>query len=152
MRRTWQIRRETSEQPDGQIRWDHAYQLLLGWTATSATDQEGAAGASGVICARVHRPPAAGQPIEQQVTQLRAWVATHDGWTVREEHIFRDDGHSGAKLDRPGLDALCDHAVRAAFEWSWSPRRIGWPATSCTRWWCWRNSSAVACGWWSAIG
>jgi site-specific DNA recombinase len=56
------------------------------------------------------------QTIEQQVTQLRAWVATHDGWTVREEHIFRDDGHSGAKLDRPGLDALRDHAARAAFD------------------------------------
>jgi hypothetical protein len=35
---------------------------------------------------------------------------------VREEHIFRDDGHSGAKLDRPGLDALRDHAARAAFD------------------------------------
>jgi site-specific DNA recombinase len=33
-----------------------------------------------------------------------------------EEHIFRDDGHSGAKLDRPGLDALRDHAARAAFD------------------------------------
>jgi site-specific DNA recombinase len=56
------------------------------------------------------------QTIEQQVAQLRAWVATHAGWTVREEHIFRDDGHSGAKLDRPGLDALRDHAARAAFD------------------------------------
>jgi site-specific DNA recombinase len=56
------------------------------------------------------------QTIEQQVTQLRAWVAARDGWTVREEHIFRDDGHSGARLDRPGLDALRDHAARAAFD------------------------------------
>jgi site-specific DNA recombinase len=35
---------------------------------------------------------------------------------VTEEHIFRDDGASGAKLDRPGLDALRDHAARAAFD------------------------------------
>jgi site-specific DNA recombinase len=56
------------------------------------------------------------QTIEQQVTQLRAWVAARDGWTVREEHIFRDDGRSGARLDRPGLDALRDHAARAAFD------------------------------------
>src|ERR1044072_8550058 len=56
------------------------------------------------------------QTIEQQVTQLRAWVAAHQGWTVAEEHIFRDDGHSGARLDRPGLDALRDHAARAAFD------------------------------------
>jgi site-specific DNA recombinase len=42
------------------------------------------------------------QTIEQQVAQLRAWVAAHQGWTVAEEHVFRDDGHSGARLDRPG--------------------------------------------------
>ena len=56
------------------------------------------------------------QTIEQQVTQLQTYVAAREGWTVREEHIFRDDGHSGAKLDRPGLDALRDHAARAAFD------------------------------------
>jgi Resolvase, N terminal domain len=46
------------------------------------------------------------QTIEQQVTQLRAYVAAHNGWTVAAEHVFRDDGYSGAKLDRPGLDAM----------------------------------------------
>jgi site-specific DNA recombinase len=56
------------------------------------------------------------QTIEQQVTQLQSYVAARDGWTVAAEHIFRDDGHSGAKLDRPGLDALRDHAARAAFD------------------------------------
>src|SRR5918996_6253015 len=56
------------------------------------------------------------QTIEQQVAQLHSYVAAHDGWTVREEHVFRDDGRSGARLDRPGLDALRDHAARAAFD------------------------------------
>jgi site-specific DNA recombinase len=56
------------------------------------------------------------QTIEQQVTQLRTYVAARDGWTIAEEHVFRDDGHSGAKLDRPGLDALRDQAARAAFD------------------------------------
>src|ERR671934_2460319 len=56
------------------------------------------------------------QTIEQQLTQLQTYVAAREGWTVREEHIFRDDGHSGAKLDRPGLDALRDQAARAAFD------------------------------------
>jgi len=56
------------------------------------------------------------QTIEQQVTQLHNYVAAHEGWTVAEEHVFRDDGHSGARLDRPGLDALRDHAARAAFD------------------------------------
>jgi site-specific DNA recombinase len=56
------------------------------------------------------------QTIEQQVTQLHSYIAGHEGWTVAEEHIFRDDGASGAKLDRPGLDALRDQAARAAFD------------------------------------
>ena len=56
------------------------------------------------------------QTIEQQLTQLRAYVDGQQGWTVGEEHIFRDDGYSGAKLDRPGLDALRDQAARAAFD------------------------------------
>src|SRR5215218_1899248 len=56
------------------------------------------------------------QTIEQQVAQLQSYVAAHDGWTVAAEHVFCDDGRSGAKLDRPGLDALRDHAARAAFD------------------------------------
>jgi site-specific DNA recombinase len=58
------------------------------------------------------------QTIEQQVTQLQGFVAAHEGegWTVAAEHVFRDDGYSGAKLDRPGLDALRDRAAQAAFD------------------------------------
>src|SRR6266498_854192 len=56
------------------------------------------------------------QTIEQQVARLRASVADHGDWSVADEHIFRDDGYSGAKLSRPGLDALRDHAARAAFD------------------------------------
>jgi site-specific DNA recombinase len=56
------------------------------------------------------------QTIEQQVSQLHSYVAAHAGWTVAAERVFRDDGHSGAKLDRPGLDALRDQAARAAFD------------------------------------
>ena len=56
------------------------------------------------------------QTIEQQVTQLRGYVAARDGWEVDEAHIFRVDGFSGGKLVRPGLDALRDQAARAAFD------------------------------------
>jgi hypothetical protein len=31
MNRTWQVHRETVAHPDGQPRWDRAYQLLLRW-------------------------------------------------------------------------------------------------------------------------
>jgi len=53
------------------------------------------------------------QTIEQQLARLRDHVATQPDWYVAEEHIYRDDGYSGGKLNRPGLDRLRD---RAAFE------------------------------------
>ena len=55
------------------------------------------------------------QTIEQQIDQLQAYISTQ-GWILDSEHIYRDDGHSGAKLNRPGLDSLRDHAALAEFE------------------------------------
>ena len=55
------------------------------------------------------------QTIEQQLERLRAHISAQ-GWSLAEEHIFRDDGYSGAKLNRPGLDSLRDRAAMAEFE------------------------------------
>src|SRR6266700_1299051 len=52
------------------------------------------------------------QTIEQQLDRLRAAVAER-GWAVDEQHVYRDDGYSGASLGRPGLDRLRDHAALA---------------------------------------
>src|SRR5215470_4115993 len=49
------------------------------------------------------------QTIEQQLDRLRAAVAER-GWALEEQHVYRDDGYSGAALGRPGLDRLRDHA------------------------------------------
>lgn len=54
--------------------------------------------------------------IEQQLTRLRSYVTSQSDWSLAEEHIFCDDGYSGAKLKRPGLDHLRDQAAQAAFE------------------------------------
>jgi site-specific DNA recombinase len=56
------------------------------------------------------------QTIEQQMARLREHLATHPDWHLAEEHIYRDDGYSGAKLNRPGLDRLRDRAAMAGFE------------------------------------
>jgi site-specific DNA recombinase len=56
------------------------------------------------------------QTIEQQLSRLRDYVVTHPDWYVADEHIYRDDGYSGATLRRPGLDRLRDRAAMAAFE------------------------------------
>jgi DNA invertase Pin-like site-specific DNA recombinase len=50
------------------------------------------------------------QTIDSQLSALRAW-AEAEGHELSDRHVFRDEGHSGARLDRPGLDALRD-AVR----------------------------------------
>lgn len=48
-----------------------------------------------------------GQTIEQQLERLKAHVEM-EGKTLLAENIFRDDGYSGASLNRPGLDQLRD--------------------------------------------
>ena len=55
------------------------------------------------------------QTIEQQLSRLHDYVTTHPDWYVADEHIYRDDGYSGATLKRPGLDRLRDRAAMAAF-------------------------------------
>jgi len=47
------------------------------------------------------------QTIEQQLERLMTYV-NQQGWDLPGENIFRDDGHSGAGLNRPGLDCLRD--------------------------------------------
>jgi len=56
------------------------------------------------------------QTIAQQIDRLRAHVAAQPDWHLAEDHIYHDDGYSGAKLNRPGLDRLRDRAAWAAFE------------------------------------
>ena len=61
--------------------------------------------------------------IGSQVQALRAHVAAAGDELAAE---YRDDGHSGARLDRPGLDALRDAAEAGLFEvvWCLSPDRL----------------------------
>src|SRR6266699_3519516 len=55
------------------------------------------------------------QTIEQQIELLRAHSHQHC-WLWQDEHLFRDDGYSGASLRRPGLDRLREQVSAAAFD------------------------------------
>jgi site-specific DNA recombinase len=55
------------------------------------------------------------QTIDQQLARLRAHLAVQ-GEELQSEQIFRDDGYSGASLNRPGLDHLRDAVQAAAFD------------------------------------
>jgi site-specific DNA recombinase len=52
------------------------------------------------------------QTIASQLCALRDWASAH-GHVLADAHVFRDEGYSGSRLDRPGLDGLRD-AVRDA--------------------------------------
>ncbi len=55
------------------------------------------------------------QTIEQQLERLLAYCQSQ-GLVCPKEHIFRDDGFSGSKLKRPGLDRLRDQIRQVGFE------------------------------------
>src|SRR3954453_22435589 len=48
--------------------------------------------------------------LTQQLDRLHAH-ALRQGWTVQAEHVFRDDGYSGASLKRAGLERQGDRAA-----------------------------------------
>jgi site-specific DNA recombinase len=55
------------------------------------------------------------QTIDQQLARLQAHIADQ-GWDVDDRQIYRDDGYSGAALNRPGLDRLRDRAALAEID------------------------------------
>src|ERR1700678_115204 len=55
------------------------------------------------------------QTIQHQLDRLRA-AAAERGWELDDQHVYRDDGYSGASLGRPGLDRLRDHAALAELD------------------------------------
>src|SRR3712207_402278 len=55
------------------------------------------------------------QTIDSQLASLRRW-AEAEGHRLAETHVFRDEGYSGSRLDRPGLDSLRDAVNDAGIE------------------------------------
>ena len=55
------------------------------------------------------------QTIESQLERLRGY-AENEGLELDEKHVYVDEGYSGTKLERPGLDALRDAAETVSFK------------------------------------
>lgn len=51
--------------------------------------------------------------IAEQIRSCRAW-AEANGFVIADEHVFVDDGYSGAHFDRPGWQRLQETALGAA--------------------------------------
>jgi site-specific DNA recombinase len=55
------------------------------------------------------------QTIEQQLDRLQRHAQAH-GWPWSDQHLFRDDGYSGARLTRPGLQRLREAIAHGQFD------------------------------------
>src|SRR5919108_3665837 len=55
------------------------------------------------------------QTIDQQIERLRRHLKS-EGQELHAEHLFRDNGYSGATLNRPGLDRLRDQLREGGIE------------------------------------
>jgi site-specific DNA recombinase len=55
------------------------------------------------------------QTVDSQLDALRRWATTH-GYELKDDHVYIDEGYSGARLDRPALDRLRDAAREGEFE------------------------------------
>lgn len=55
------------------------------------------------------------QTIAQQIDRLQARAQAED-WTIAPQHLYQDEGYSGARLDRPALDRLRDGAEQGEFQ------------------------------------
>src|SRR5882724_5063875 len=51
------------------------------------------------------------QTIDSQIDALRTWAATNSH-ELAQDHVYTDNGYSGSRLDRPGLDRLRDAAAQ----------------------------------------
>ena len=74
--------------------------------------------------------------IGSQLQMLREHVSA-SGDELAGEYV--DDGQSGARLDRPGLDALRDAAEAGCSSWCGACPRTGSPAPTPTRSWSWTS-------------
>jgi site-specific DNA recombinase len=55
------------------------------------------------------------QTIDSQVDALRTW-ASANSHELSLDHVYTDEGYTGSRLDRPGLDELRDAAFRGDFD------------------------------------
>ena len=55
------------------------------------------------------------QTVDSQLDALRRWATAH-GHELKDDHVYIDEGYSGARLNRPALDRLRDAAREGEFD------------------------------------
>ena len=115
----WQIVSVAVRTRDGPGRVGQAYRILIGDEATThrqADPYRGRSPMRSAIYARVSTERQdRQQTIDSQIAALRAWAASN-GHELAQDHVYTDEGYTGSRLDRPGLDGLRDAAFRGEFD------------------------------------
>ena len=113
----WQIRSVSLRTRYGPERVEQVYRLLLG-DGPASDRQPGIRRNSPMrtaIYARVSTDrQGRQQTIDSQVNALRTWAFTNSH-ELTQDHVYTDEGYSGSRLDRPGLDGLRDAASQLDF-------------------------------------
>jgi cobyric acid synthase len=73
MKREWQVHHAVAEYPDGQRRWDYAYQFLLRWVMEETAE-----------------PSSQEDENEQQIERLQEAVRQHADWELAPEYVYRN--------------------------------------------------------------
>src|SRR5215211_4251834 len=105
-----QLRRTWVWMADADRRWLRAFRLLLeAEPAESAErmEEETDDAACRAVCPGLDRSPSR-EPDDRAAAGALQAEARQRGWTIPPAQIYRDDGVSGARLDRPALDRLRD--------------------------------------------
>ena len=58
------------------------------------------------------------QGIERQLDRLRA-AAAERGWELEDQHVYRDDGYSGARMGGRGWTGSAIRRRWPGWTWSW---------------------------------
>ena len=95
------------------LRWSAQERLLRALRIILEHQED--ADASRTLCQSVNAPSATGGHHRQPGAVLKDYIH-QQGWNLLPEHEYRDEGISGARLDRPALDRLRDAAPRGEFD------------------------------------
>ena len=156
MKRQWRVRRQMRPAADGARRWDRAYLLVLGW---GTSDRPAGVPGTGHLlpderrrwamrrwrstrgCRRSARRRR--RPSSSSSTRLRAHVAVQGVGARRGAASSATTATAGRRWTARGWTACATRCGAGEVDLVLvTDRPTGWRATTSSRWWCWRSSSA----------
>jgi resolvase-like protein len=117
-KRQWTIQRHFTQIPQGQQRWDRAFQLILSWTLPplAASCEEEATHESCSLCTCFNAPASFSTYHRATTGPVTGVLSEPEVAVGRTTCVSRVICYSGAILKRPGLHRLRDQIASAGFD------------------------------------